>query len=325
MSRPSISLIIPVYNRPDMIRTCLASLAPSLDDLHEVLIVDDGSTDGETPKAAREAIEALNAGSKLRLIEQVNTGPGAARNTGASEATGDWLAFFDSDDIWMPWTGQTLRDTIEKNSDVACIFFNVEPFDVPDTLDGFEDKDSRTFLCANFFELTRLRPVPVILGGGYFALPRSVFAQSGGFVPDMRSAEDTDLFYRLSPAGQFLAIQHPVLVGQRQSNEDSLTRDTSAVVKGVKFMLGRYHEGHYNDPTPDEAEQALADLLAFWLHDMFWHGFGKDAYSVLLSRGTLRILANRGHKKSALKLLFIPILALLRPKNHRFAWRPKPA
>ena len=323
MTPPRISLIIPVYNRPEMIRSCISSLAPSLEALHEVIVVDDGSTDGRTPQAAKDAITALHAGDKLHLIEQENAGPGAARNTGAAEATGNWLAFLDSDDVWMPRTGTVLQQTIDGDPDLAAVFLNVRPFDALSELHGFEDTEHEEILCQNFFELTRLRPKPVVLGGGYFAMPRALFDQSGGFVPGIRGAEDTDLFYRLSPHGSFLALQHPILVGQRCSNADSLTRDQLAVVEGVKFMLDRFHDGHYSNPTPDEAEQALADLLAFWLHEMFWHGYGKDAYSVLLSRGTLGILSRRGHLKTALKLLFIPILARLRPQNHRFGWRPK--
>lgn len=320
----NISLIIPVYNRPDMIFDCLLSLKPSLDAVQEVIVVDDGSTDGQTPAAAQRAIEALGAADKIRVIIQENAGPGAARNTGAQAAKGDWLAFLDSDDVWLPWSGATLGDALERHPDIAGLFMNTQPFEEISELAGWQDDAApESFLCQTFFELTRVRPMPVLLGSGYVVLRRDVFEAAGGFVAGLRGAEDTDLFYRLSAKGAFLGVKHPIIVGRRTSNTDSLTLNMAAVFEGVAFMLKGHKAGRYADPTPDAAEQALADLLAFWLHDLFWRGYGKEAYQVLLGQGGLGILMRRGHRKHALKLLAVPVLALVRPQNHRFRWRPK--
>lgn len=93
--RLSVSVIIPTYNRRDFLREALQSVfeqtLPSL----EVLVADDGSTDDT---AAMVAVEFPT----VRILFQPNRGPSAARNLGIRTARGEWLAFLDSDDLWLP-------------------------------------------------------------------------------------------------------------------------------------------------------------------------------------------------------------------------------
>ncbi|MEV6398330.1 CDP-glycerol glycerophosphotransferase family protein [Streptomyces sp. NPDC051907] len=90
-----LSVVVPVYNVEDYLEECLRSLADqSLRDL-EVVMVDDGSTDGSAVIARRFAAED----DRFRLLTQVNAGLGAARNAGVREARGEFLAFVDSDDL----------------------------------------------------------------------------------------------------------------------------------------------------------------------------------------------------------------------------------
>ncbi|MFN7224051.1 MAG: glycosyltransferase family 2 protein [Paracoccaceae bacterium] len=89
------SVVIPVYNRPDHARACLAVFTGPDAVGVEVIVVDDGSTDDTA--ATVEAIAAQSQGARIRLIRQANAGPGPARNRGLSEATSDWVIFHDSD------------------------------------------------------------------------------------------------------------------------------------------------------------------------------------------------------------------------------------
>src|SRR5271155_161031 len=98
---PFFSVIIPVYNRAELIRSALDSvLAQEFSD-YELIVVDDGSTD-----QTAQVIEQYAAEHSQRIISlrQSNSGPGAARNTGIARATGRYIAFLDSDDLWFPWT-----------------------------------------------------------------------------------------------------------------------------------------------------------------------------------------------------------------------------
>jgi hypothetical protein len=91
-----VSVIVPLYNKGPHIKRCLASiLTQSHSDL-EVIVVDDGSTDGGG------LVAAATSDGRLRLIQQPNAGPGAARNRGLAEARGQYVAFLDADDDWLP-------------------------------------------------------------------------------------------------------------------------------------------------------------------------------------------------------------------------------
>src|SRR5215469_1832099 len=93
-----ISTIIPVHNRPLLLREAVASvLAQSYRPL-EIIIVDDGSTD----ETGREAEALAEAHSEIRTIHRPNGGPGAARETGRLAASGEFIQYLDSDDLLLP-------------------------------------------------------------------------------------------------------------------------------------------------------------------------------------------------------------------------------
>src|SRR4051812_23345434 len=111
---PFFSVIIPAYNRAQLIgRTLQTALAQEFSD-YEIIVVDDGSTD-ET------ATISASFGSKVRVMARENAGPGAARNAGIAHATGDYIVFLDSDDLFFPWTLSTYRDAIVAHHHPAMV------------------------------------------------------------------------------------------------------------------------------------------------------------------------------------------------------------
>jgi glycosyltransferase involved in cell wall biosynthesis len=94
----SVSVIIPTYNRAHSIGEAIKSvLEQDIENCRiEIIVIDDGSTD-----CTRDIVTEL--GPNIRYIYQENGGAGAARNRGIKEATGDWIAFLDSDDRWLPY------------------------------------------------------------------------------------------------------------------------------------------------------------------------------------------------------------------------------
>lgn len=91
-----VSVIVPLYNKAEHVGRCLQSIARQTFRDFQVIVVDDGSTDG-SGEIARSFGDA-----RFRVIAQPNAGPGAARNRGAAEASGELLAFLDADDEWLP-------------------------------------------------------------------------------------------------------------------------------------------------------------------------------------------------------------------------------
>ncbi|NOS80980.1 MAG: glycosyltransferase family 2 protein [Nitrospira sp.] len=92
---PKISIIIPTYNRALFVTEAIDSVMAQTFRDYEVIVVDDGSTDN-----TKDVL--LRYGERIRYIYQSNSGVGAARNAGVRCAVGEWLAFLDSDDIWLP-------------------------------------------------------------------------------------------------------------------------------------------------------------------------------------------------------------------------------
>jgi hypothetical protein len=95
-----VSTIIPVYNRPVLLRECVQSVLQQSHTDFEVIIVDDGSDD-PAMAASLSACETLGAG-KVRVMRQPNSGPGAARQRGLEAANGEFIQFLDSDDLLLP-------------------------------------------------------------------------------------------------------------------------------------------------------------------------------------------------------------------------------
>ncbi|HID38430.1 MAG TPA: glycosyltransferase [Calditrichaeota bacterium] len=106
-----ISVIIPVYNRPQTVRRAIDSVLRQTEPPLETIVVDDGSTD-ETSLALK------HYGPKIKFIRQPHQGVSAARNRGIQEACGDWLAFLDSDDEWLPDKLAMARRFHEQNPDL---------------------------------------------------------------------------------------------------------------------------------------------------------------------------------------------------------------
>ncbi|MBQ9991308.1 MAG: glycosyltransferase family 2 protein [Lachnospiraceae bacterium] len=118
MSKPLISIIIPVYNTRDCLEkcvdSCLAQTWPQL----EILLVDDGSTDGTDQLCDRLA----EKDERIRVFHKKNGGSSSARNLGIREARGEYLGFVDSDDFISPGMYERLMEAIrEKNVEVAQI------------------------------------------------------------------------------------------------------------------------------------------------------------------------------------------------------------
>src|SRR5437764_7202618 len=111
---PLFSVIIPTFNRLDLLRHAVISILNQRYSDLELIVVDDGSTD--------HTIDYLRSlGENICLLQQSNRGPGSARNLGARHARGEYLAFLDSDDLWFPWTMEIYRDVVQRYSEPSFI------------------------------------------------------------------------------------------------------------------------------------------------------------------------------------------------------------
>ncbi|WP_292521841.1 glycosyltransferase [Methanoculleus sp.] len=195
---PAVSVVIPLYNkRPHIARAVTSVLAQTVRDV-EVIVVDDGSTDG--------GAEVVRGFDRVRLIRQENRGVSAARNRGIAAARGELVAFLDADDEWMPGHLEALvrlRERYPCAGIYATAYLISEgggrvrapslgPGVPPEPWEG---------LLPSYFKAAALGEPP--LSASTVAVPRSILHETGGFDTRVWSGEDVDLWGRI-------ALKYPV-------------------------------------------------------------------------------------------------------------------
>ncbi len=124
-NEPLISVIIPVYNREKYLVEAIESVLRQTWKNVELVVIDDGSTDNT-------ADTALAFEGKINYYYQKNRGLGAARNAGIGHASGDLIAFLDSDDLWLPEKLEKQMDALKQNPKVTMAFTMIEQFISPE-------------------------------------------------------------------------------------------------------------------------------------------------------------------------------------------------
>ncbi|MES2489432.1 MAG: glycosyltransferase [Pseudomonadota bacterium] len=218
---PTVSVIIPTFNRAYILERAIASvLGQSYTDL-ELIVVDDGSSDGTA-----ELIQNFSD-SRLRYLQQPrNLGVSAARNRGIAEARGEWLAFLDSDDLWLPQKLEKQFAALKGVDCVAsyCCLLRIDDkieTRIPAKVDGIN---------------SGVRPWPSLLMDGLWfsqtwLVPKRVVLAAGPFDERMSIWEDWDLFLRIAMQGPVHhlpeVLVHSIvspdsLVGAHQNRQGSL-------------------------------------------------------------------------------------------------------
>lgn len=315
MRDPVLSIITPLYNRVWCIAECIASAGLAGHPV-EMIIVDDGSTDGSVEKA-RDTVRALGLEAQVHIVEQANAGPSAARNRAAQMARGAWLVFLDSDDLWFPWTVPTLTRVLPGLApEVTLAFLPAQSFGDPSDLQGLAPEPPVTEVCPSFAATVTHHPVSRY-GACNAAVRRTSFLASGGFAPELRCAEDSDLFLRNT--GQTALIRRPVLVGLRRSGHDSLTGNIPEVIKGYDWKRSKQRAGAYRGTAAD-LRSYLAGSCAYAIRAAFAAGYVGSAYRLYFAN--LALLFDQRTRKYLLRLPLTPLLHLRNPRGYPFRLSP---
>jgi glycosyltransferase involved in cell wall biosynthesis len=218
--KPLVSAIIPTYNRSGAVCSAIDSVLQQTYSRTEIVVVDDGSTDG-----TQDALKRF--GNRIKLVTQENAGPGAARNHGVRICNGEVVAFLDSDDIWLPNKLERQVGLLQKLGDsVCCCLCNTElrfadgkrtsAFDV-----ALLDPKSEEGIWTNVLKVLSNR---FVLFNQSVAIPRAVLDRIGGFDESLWCMEDYDLALRLSLVGPWGFIREPLTVWN-EGCSDSLSKN----------------------------------------------------------------------------------------------------
>lgn len=200
------SIIIPTYNRRALLERTLESVrAQTLTD-YEIIVVDDGSDDGT-------AGWLRTLGPQVRCFEQSRGGPGAARNLALRHATGEYIAFLDSDDLWFPWSLALYAETIRKHAQPSFITGRVIQFHDEAELSTVKQGTLETLAFADYLasgDEWRW------YGLSSFVIKRELINAAGGFPQEAINGEDSDLALRLGTAPGFIQITAPAMFAYRE-------------------------------------------------------------------------------------------------------------
>jgi serine O-acetyltransferase len=240
------AVVIPLYNKRPHIERAMRSVFKQTLAPHEIIVVDDGSTDG-----SYEYVQGLDE-SRIRLHRRSRPGPGgyAARNFGVEHATEEWIAFLDADDEWLPHHLETIAKTIESSprpDAVVCVgtgYRNVYP-------GGREDRDIYSRRCpdgvSEFLEFRQLLSTWLRIGGAPVwtsaAACRKDALISAGLFPADRCTRggDKDMWLRIGALG-VTAINPTVSATYYKDSVNMVTGKVSAndrhcICESIEAML----------------------------------------------------------------------------------------
>jgi glycosyltransferase involved in cell wall biosynthesis len=217
MKEQLVSVIIPVYNCEKYLAAAIRSAMDQTYRPMEILVVDDGSTDG-TADVAR------TFGESIRYDANVHQGIAAIRNRGVNLAQGDFLAFLDSDDLWVEDKIERQVKILNQHPEFDMVFTCVQQFFSPEL--GEEIK-------------TRIKVTEEIMKGVYpcsCLIRKESFLRAGPFDVEWRVGEFIDWYLKATEAGLRSLTLPDVLTKRRIHNDNTSTRDRKSQQDFVRIL-----------------------------------------------------------------------------------------
>jgi glycosyltransferase involved in cell wall biosynthesis len=209
-----ITALIPTYNSDRYICDTVESVLAQTYPVHEVIVVDDGSTDRTQEVLARY-------GDRIRYIRQRNAGPPVARNTGLAIATGDWIALLDSDDLWVPKKLERQMDYVRQRPLCGLVYTDMKTFDETGIIEE-SVKISRNLhlpsgaIFREMFAETLFQTSAVLIR-------KSCLDTVGGFDTDLRMGDDYELFLRISRHYELGYVDEPLVLYRQHATQGTRT------------------------------------------------------------------------------------------------------
>ena len=254
---PKISVIVPLYNKAGYIDRCLDSiLGQSFPDF-ELIVVNDGSTDGS------EAIVERRRDARLRLVSQANAGPGAARNHGARLAESPLVAFLDGDDAWSE---DYLKESVgwmdHVAPDVASLTWGMRVYPRGESTErSWRDLG----IPAGVFRAGPATPAAILIAMLANMLPsstvmrKSVFAELGGYYANYRCVYSEDAYLYLKMLLRYAAAFDHRPLTLRFEDASELAKNLKGVRPIEPFLVD---PGGLEQDCPEPMRPLLREVLA---------------------------------------------------------------
>lgn len=228
---PLVSAVIPAYNCERFIAETIRSVLGQTYRDVECIVVDDGSTDGTA-----RVVEAF--GDRVRLVRQANAGPSRARNTGVAAARGEYVAFLDSDDAWLPEKLERQVPLLQSRPELGLVYTGI--YFADETLTPTSvmlPPDGRRALRNTL--LLELPVIPLSMTG---VMPTRAFHEVGGFDEQLSNASDWDFTCRVAAAFPVEGVQEPLAL-YRLHGASQLHRNTRGMERDALATYRKMFDG----------------------------------------------------------------------------------
>jgi len=282
VSKNLISIIIPTYNRSKSLPLSIKSVLDQTRSIWELIIIDDGSED-----STKEVLKDILKDDRIKYYYQENQGVSVARNSGAKLATGDYLIFLDSDDVFFPDLIKNIYEAEFYKYDLICWqgLKNIdgnEKIWKAQQLDGMYNNIIATFLA------------------GSICFKKSIFLQVGGYDPKMSFGENYELGMRLSEQTdlKIKSIHKPLLYYEIQTQN----RSSNSIRNRLNSYIHQYkkHKAKYDKNLKAKAEMNY--ILGYVLEK-------SDRKSAALAQFKNSWMSNPWRLKPLLKIIYLKLFS----------------
>lgn len=316
------SVIIPSYNAASTLPETIESILPQLTEQDEIIIVDDGSTDG-TENCIRSYI-----GDRVRYIRQDNSGgPASPRNTGIKAAKGKYIFLFDSDDLMLPGKIDTSVSALEQHPDAGLVFTNFRTIDEEGKILKYRFLDAYSFineLSGNYnMGVIRIDTPEACLhlakenfiGTSGVAIPASIVKKNGQFDEKVQNSDDRDMWFRITRNHSIIYLPEEFHCYRIRKGSISYGNDTKRAESKL-IVLKKQLE----NPINPSFESDIKNLISYNYHDIAYDALNSRRYKSAQNAIKMALKYKINYRNIALffKIVMTPeLLSFLRQLKHK--------
>ena len=254
----NISVVIPTYNRIELLKRSIDSVINQTIKPSEIIIVDDGSNDGTEAMVKKKY-------DSLKLITQKNKGASAARNSGIKASSGEWICFLDSDDEWKNDKLEKQINAVANNSDYK--FFHSNEIWIKNGKRINQKKKHKKYggdIFKKCLDMCRISPSSVLI-------EKNIFEEIGFFNENLVVCEDYELWLRICDKYEVFFIDEPLIFkygghqGQLSYSIDSIEYHR---IKALEYLLSTGLSKENRDYTI----QMLINKISIYLNGLIKRG-----------------------------------------------------
>lgn len=286
-----ISVIIPVYNGDKYINKSVDSVLGQTYQNIDIVVINDGSTDNTK-------VLLSEYGDKIQVINQLNQGLSAARNAGIKNATGDYLAFLDADDYWLPEKLQSQMAFMQANPHIG--FCSTQSMLVNEDYERIGTWECFRNEYDSILEQIFIKHASIAGSGSSVIVKKEIQQQAGFFDTTLKSLEDIDMWLRYAAISDYGCVKKELSVilkrsGSMSGHLDTMRNSAIQVMKKNKNLLpSRLRNGFWKSAMArtlcdyakwEYREQRKMDSLNHLLYALFLSPIatGRLSLSLLVS------------------------------------------